>query len=161
VPFFLHGGPAMARGRGERLTPAPDLPDELHFVVVHPPFGVSAGDAYRQLAALREAGRLPPGADDPLPAALPTAGSVAPLLHNDLQPAVAAIAPIEGVMERLAAGGFPVLLSGSGSCAFALCATRQEAEGLGRSFRSAPGEVIHVVRALRGAAVPREIAGSE
>lgn len=159
VPFFLHGGPAMARGRGERLSPAPQLPGELHFVVVHPPFGVSAGDAYRSLSKLREAGRLPPGRDDPLPAVLPDARAIAPLLHNDLEPAVAAIAPIAGVLERLAQGGAPVLLSGSGSCAFALCATRAEAEALGRSIRSAPGEAIHVVGALREAADPREIAG--
>lgn len=159
VPFFVHGKPAVARGRGERLSPAPPPPEELHLVVLRPAFGVSAGDAYRSLAALREAGTLPPGRDEPLPAALPTAASVSAILHNDLEAAVAAIAPIREPMSRLASGGHPVLLSGSGSCAFALCATREEALALERSVRRAPGESIHVARALRQAPDPREIAG--
>ncbi|HWV39905.1 MAG TPA: 4-(cytidine 5'-diphospho)-2-C-methyl-D-erythritol kinase [Vulgatibacter sp.] len=157
VPFFVHGRPAVARGRGERLSPSPLLPEELHLVVLRPAFGVSAGDAYRSLAALRDAGILPPGEDVPLPPALPDAGAVAAVLHNDLEAAVAAIAPIREPMARLASGGHPVLLSGSGSCAFALCATREEALELARSVRSASDETIHVARALRQAPDPREI----
>lgn len=158
VPFFVHGRPAVARGRGERLSPAPTLPDELHLVVLRPAFGVSAGDAYRSLAALRDAKILPPGVDAPLPAELPDVAAVAGVLHNDLEAAVAAIAPIREPMDRLAAGGHPVLLSGSGSCAFALCASREEALALERSIRSASDETIHVVGALRQAPDPREIA---
>lgn len=40
VPFFIRGGTALARGRGERLTPMPRLRDGW-FVIVKPPEGFS------------------------------------------------------------------------------------------------------------------------
>ena len=36
VPFFLHGGTALAEGRGERITPLPDAPRTAILVVVPP-----------------------------------------------------------------------------------------------------------------------------
>ncbi|MCS6777225.1 MAG: 4-(cytidine 5'-diphospho)-2-C-methyl-D-erythritol kinase [Chloroherpetonaceae bacterium] len=48
VPFFLYGGTVVARGRGEELTPLPDIPP-LHLVVVKPEESVSTGWAYEQL----------------------------------------------------------------------------------------------------------------
>ncbi len=53
VPFFLVGGAATARGRGEQLTPLPDLPP-LWVVIVKPAESVSTGWAYGQLDALPE-----------------------------------------------------------------------------------------------------------
>jgi len=38
VPFFLAGGPAVCRGRGECVTPVGGL-GKLHFVLVRPPSG--------------------------------------------------------------------------------------------------------------------------
>ena len=50
VPFFLTGGTAAARGRGEILTPLPDI-EPFWLVVVKPDIGVSTGWAYNQLDA--------------------------------------------------------------------------------------------------------------
>jgi 4-diphosphocytidyl-2-C-methyl-D-erythritol kinase len=36
VPFFLHGGTALAEGRGERITALPDAPEAAILVVVPP-----------------------------------------------------------------------------------------------------------------------------
>src|SRR5207237_5315929 len=46
VPFFLAGGAAVARGRGELLQAIPD-PPSLWLVLVKPPLSVSPPWAYR------------------------------------------------------------------------------------------------------------------
>lgn len=51
VPFFLTGGTASVRGRGEKITPLPDAPP-LWLVVVKPEENVSTGWAYNQLDAI-------------------------------------------------------------------------------------------------------------
>jgi 4-diphosphocytidyl-2-C-methyl-D-erythritol kinase len=53
VPFFLTGGTAVARGRGENLTALPDAPPYA-LVVVKPEECVSTGWAYSQLDAIPE-----------------------------------------------------------------------------------------------------------
>jgi 4-diphosphocytidyl-2-C-methyl-D-erythritol kinase len=50
VPFFLAGGPARCRGRGERVEPVTGLP-RLHVVIAKPPTGVSTNAAFRMLDA--------------------------------------------------------------------------------------------------------------
>ena len=53
VPFFLTGGTASARGRGEAITPLPDVP--THWVViVKPEENVSTGWAYGELDSIPE-----------------------------------------------------------------------------------------------------------
>lgn len=150
VPFFLRGVPAHARGRGERLGPAPALP-ALHFVVVKPPFGVSAGDAYRTLARLREEGTLPQGRDRALPASFPDIAAVARALHNDLEAAVLRLHPELGELrQRLRrAGARGVLMSGSGSCVFGLFPTAATARDGARRLAVRPKEEVLVARALR------------
>jgi 4-diphosphocytidyl-2-C-methyl-D-erythritol kinase len=51
VPFFLSGGAAVCRGRGERTEQLPPIAP-LHFVVVKPPVGLSTADVYRAYPAL-------------------------------------------------------------------------------------------------------------
>lgn len=46
VPLFLVGGTALGSGRGERVTPLPDLP-ALPCVLALPPVGVSTPQAFR------------------------------------------------------------------------------------------------------------------
>ena len=48
VPFCVYGGTALARGRGEILTPLPP-PPPCWVVLAKPPIGVSTGEVYRQL----------------------------------------------------------------------------------------------------------------
>lgn len=51
VPFFLIGGTAVARGRGEKLTPLDDAPT-YPLVIVKPDQNVSTGWAYNELDTL-------------------------------------------------------------------------------------------------------------
>lgn len=53
VPFFLTGGTAVARGRGEDLTPLPDIAP-MHLVIIKPDESVSTGWAYNELDAIPE-----------------------------------------------------------------------------------------------------------
>lgn len=48
VPFFVLGGTALVEGRGERVTPLPDLPG-LWVVLLKPPIAVSTPAAFRAL----------------------------------------------------------------------------------------------------------------
>ncbi len=52
VPFFLHRGPAVCRGRGERIEPAPGL-GLMNFVVVRPPEGLATAAVYGSLPSGR------------------------------------------------------------------------------------------------------------
>lgn len=48
VPFMLHGGTMLARGRGERLTPLTALGGGV-FVIVKPSVDISTSDVYRRV----------------------------------------------------------------------------------------------------------------
>ncbi|MBQ7248446.1 MAG: 4-(cytidine 5'-diphospho)-2-C-methyl-D-erythritol kinase [Deltaproteobacteria bacterium] len=48
VPYCVQGGVALARGRGEVLTPLPDLP-ECRIVICKPSFSISTADLFHRL----------------------------------------------------------------------------------------------------------------
>ncbi|GGR04750.1 4-(cytidine 5'-diphospho)-2-C-methyl-D-erythritol kinase [Deinococcus ruber] len=124
VPFFLHSGPALAEGIGERLTPM-TLPP-LHLVLINPGTAVSAADAYRWLD---ETQQFTPPLDVPgIGTALAT-GQPLPYF-NALQAGVAARHPeIGAALAALSAAGLhSPLMSGSGSTCFALAHTRAQAQ---------------------------------
>lgn len=155
VAFGLLGATAIGTGRGEHLEPVPTT-GALHWVFVLADFGISAGDAYRELDRMRAAGQAPEPAayPDGLLAALHDGdpGRVAAELRNDLQPACVRLAPtLQHTLDagtRL--GALAGIVSGSGpTCAF-LCADLSAAtalaadltaEGIGRSTRVASGPV--------------------
>jgi len=53
VPFFLHSGAAVCRGRGEIVEPISALP-RMHFVVVKPPTCLSTAEVFSQWDQRRE-----------------------------------------------------------------------------------------------------------
>ena len=121
VPFFIRGGTALARGRGERLTPMPRLRDGW-FVIVKPPEGFSTPAMYRRLDD------LPP--EPPRPDAMPAA-----LAAGDIRavPPDSAVWDIESALR--AHGALAALLSGSGSAVFGLFAREDTARAAAETLR--------------------------
>ncbi len=131
-PMCLRSEPVVAEGRGERLTPAPDLP-ELHAVLVNPGVASPTGPVYRAYDAMGAPGR----ADRPrLPDAFESAQELAAVLarcRNDLEAPAVALAPgIGDALERLRDAPETLLarMSGSGATCFALCSGEMEAQSL-------------------------------
>jgi 4-diphosphocytidyl-2-C-methyl-D-erythritol kinase len=128
----LWAAPAIAEGRGERLSPAPGLP-LLDAVLVNPRIPVSTAGVYRRFDELGRFGDVAPPA---MPEAFESAAELAGWLssqRNDLEaPAVAAAPEVGAVLETLAGEPETLLarVSGSGGTCFALCAGDIEAEGL-------------------------------
>jgi 4-diphosphocytidyl-2-C-methyl-D-erythritol kinase len=147
VPFFLAGGPAIARGRGERIERVSPLAP-LHFVVVRPPQGLSTASVYARCQVPRE-----PRAAAPLIEALRRADmrKLRSLAFNRLEEAADTLSPwIARARRELARHDcLTYQMTGSGTAWFGICrharharrvAGRLFGRGLGRVFclRSAP-----------------------
>lgn len=128
----LWGAPVMAEGRGERLSPAPGLPD-LPAVLVNPGVPAPTGAVY---GAFDDLGRFGAVEVPPLPEAFESAEELAAWLsaqRNDLEAAAIRVAPpIGDVLEALSGEAETLLarMSGSGATCFALCTGDFEAEQL-------------------------------
>jgi 4-diphosphocytidyl-2-C-methyl-D-erythritol kinase len=131
VPFFLLGGTALGRGRGERLEPLPPLPEHA-VVLVKPAFGVATRDAYRWFDEWSGA----PGVETPIPASAEDWGSTLAGAANDLQPPVAARHPEIGqLVGRLRGSGASLAaMSGSGSAVFGLFPRMEDAESVAQEI---------------------------
>jgi 4-diphosphocytidyl-2-C-methyl-D-erythritol kinase len=144
VPFFLAGTAALVEGTGERVTPAGSLPP-WHVLVVKPPVDVSTRGAYAQLDAAGE--RPTRTRNESVSIAALTAlqrfefDAVERLLHNDFSDVIAASVPevATAIDALLAAGAHRALLSGSGSCVFALAPKRDRIEAIASRLQL-PGE---------------------
>ena len=125
VPFFFNGVAAWCTGRGEVISPLA-VGRQLDLVLVKPPAGLATADVYRRV-------RVPatPMNGEAAKAAL-ASGDVEALgkaLFNRLQEPAFELAPAVAEWHgRLSAMGTAgVLMSGSGSCLFALCRNASEA----------------------------------
>jgi 4-diphosphocytidyl-2-C-methyl-D-erythritol kinase len=134
VPFFLRGGPAWARGRGERLSPARVRPLDLVLLYpADPALAIRAGDAYRWLDEDR--GLAAP----PLPRR--ATRYRATLLGNDLEaPCLArrpALAPLLG--RLVGRGATTAIMSGSGPTVFGVFPDGRAARGAARAIEKEEG----------------------
>ena len=138
VAYFVSGGTARGRGRGDELEPLPDVP-RMSVVVVRPEVGVSTRDAYGWFDAAPPA--APTGLLD-VPADPEGWSRAWPLCGNDLQPPVEARHPeiADAVACLRAAGADLASMSGSGSAVFGLFAeaesARQAASGWPPGWRA-------------------------
>jgi 4-diphosphocytidyl-2-C-methyl-D-erythritol kinase len=142
VPFFLFGGAAVCRGRGEVIEPIVGAAP-LHFVLVKPPVDLSTADVYqayaKRVAAGGERGRAA-SRIDALVVALRRGRltDVGRLMRNSLQAAAATLTP----WVDKAKAAFDELdflahqLSGSGSAYFGLCRHAQHARRLATVLRA-------------------------
>ncbi len=151
VPFFLCGGTALAVGRGERMTPLPDVP-RAWLVLLVPPFTLP-GKTRRMYEALRTAD-FSDGA--------PTAALVSRIeagepidsgrLFNAFERAAFALFEELGAYRDalLEAGAERVHLAGSGPALFALAGGEAEARVVGERLKAEGGRVF-VARTLTAA----------
>ena len=125
VPFFIFQKPALARGIGEKLA-AVKLPRPLWFLMLVPPFQISAGWAYQVFDRLPGQKREPMRIRD----SYGELADLLPVLKNDLESAALTRYPEIALMKKelLACGARGALMSGSGPVTFGLFSTRKEAE---------------------------------
>ena len=116
VPVFVRGRSAWAEGRGERLTPV-ELPERC-FVVVHPRVHVPTAAVFQAPELTRNS---PP---------ITMSGFLQSGGRNDFEPVVRVRYPeVARALDWL--GQFaPARLTGTGSCIFAPCASRNEAQDI-------------------------------
>ena len=159
VPFALHGGNAIGRGRGEEITPILGR-GEFHWVLALADGGLSTPEVYRRCDELRgdEQVAEPEIADELLHALRSgDADQLAGALHNDLQAAALSLRPtLRGLLESgIEFGALAGLVSGSGpTCAFLVrdgehaldVAVALTATGACRTVKraSGPGSGAHV-----------------
>ncbi len=130
VPFFLVQTAALVEGTGERVTALGAVPP-WHAVILKPPAAVSTAWAYEQIDATPRASR-PRNSSVSLEMAESLQRSdfdrAVSLLRNDfhdvLLPAIPEIAKARDLLR--AAGAQNALMTGSGSCVFALVRTQRE-----------------------------------
>jgi 4-diphosphocytidyl-2-C-methyl-D-erythritol kinase len=154
VPFFLAGTGALVEGTGERVTPIGTLPP-WWAIVVRPHASVPTARAYGLIAELRERTGPPPTrprsesismrAVDALQRA--DFAALQATLDNDFhEPILAAYPQVAAATRALeAAGAERPLLSGSGSCVFALFETEAQARGVLAAFDARTAEATFAV----------------
>ncbi len=160
VPFFLAGGPAICRGRGERVAPLdvasrwgrlPTCRHGLHglsFVVVRPPEGLATAAVY---GVCRPA--VEPRPVGPLLEALERGdwNEAGRRLWNRLQPAAGSLSPwvrrLEQQFARLDCLGHA--MSGSGTSYFGLCRHARHARRSARCLRADGFGTVFAVRSCR------------
>ena len=157
VPFFLHGGAAYGKGRGELLTRLPDPPG-IPLLLLLPEERISTAEAFRLLDERRKSAKVdlePSGADATfrmmLELGFQDAGR---LLENDFEPVIFGQHPHFAVLREslVREGAFWARMSGSGSTiagAFPDLATRDHAcEVLRKEVNVVTAETIRRAEAL-------------
>jgi len=132
VPFFVFGGPAIACGIGERLSPARVPP--FWCVLVNPGFAVKTKKVYNNLSLT-----LTPAEETTIVEWLGgMTADPAALLHNDLETSTFALFPeLVQLKEALRSEGAQgVLMSGSGPTVFGLFGSEAEARTAAERLRT-------------------------
>lgn len=130
VPFFLVQTAALVEGTGERVTALGAVPP-WHAIVIKPPVSVSTAWAYERIDAAALPSRPRNGSASLAMAEALQRGEferVTSLLHNDFHDAVVQAMPEVGrALDLLSnAGAEKAIMTGSGSCVFALAQTAEQ-----------------------------------
>ncbi|MDQ2681712.1 MAG: 4-(cytidine 5'-diphospho)-2-C-methyl-D-erythritol kinase [Candidatus Eremiobacteraeota bacterium] len=128
VPFFLCCTGALVEGTGQRVTAVGELP-QWHALIVKPPVSVSTAQAYakldrRQLEQRPRSGSISLQALEALQRA--EFDRLDALLMNDFQTAEIAPQIGQALAALRSAGAAHPIMSGSGSCVFALATERAQ-----------------------------------
>ena len=136
IPFFLQDKPALAIGRGEKVTPLAPFPAlrGAAFLLIHPGFGIATAWAYKELARFPAALNGQPGRAEKLVSLLNTADlAVAGAeFYNSLEAPALDKYPLLALYQEFlqANGAAAALMSGSGSTTFAIVRSEADARRL-------------------------------
>lgn len=151
VPFFLTGGTAVARGRGELIEPVPtaDSP-QFTFVVVYPGHTVPTASVYGSL----NLGLTIPKVDLRVflqALGQSTKGSI-PKFHNALaEPFRHEYPLLAELQDRISeTTGSPFWVTGSGSAMFTVVESRDEGDDISRRLRAMAAGEAFVCKSLPG-----------
>jgi 4-diphosphocytidyl-2-C-methyl-D-erythritol kinase len=149
VPFFLDGGAAICRGRGEQVEKLPGV-RPLHFVIVKPDVSLSTADVYRAhdtLAGL-DASQLASSSREFLSSLRENRMQPGRWMQNRLQSAAALLSPwIERLRTAFDRLGFVAhQLSGSGSAYFGVCRHARQARRLATILKTQQLGLVFVTR---------------
>ena len=142
VPFFLHDKPALAVGRGEKVSVLENFPalSGRAFFLVHPGFGIATPWAYQALAKFPAALNGQKGRAQKLVVKLQGGDlrAASNEFYNSLEAPALDKFPVLRLFQEflLAEGALAALMSGSGSTTFAIAENLAAAEGLGEKFKS-------------------------
>ncbi|WP_277423822.1 4-(cytidine 5'-diphospho)-2-C-methyl-D-erythritol kinase [Staphylospora marina] len=130
IPFCVHSGTAVAKGRGEILEPLP-APPPCWVVLAKPAHGVSTADVFGRL----NVGAISERPDTEAMAEAVCSGDfdrITGLLGNVLEPVTMGMHPEVGKIKRkmLEFGAEGALMSGSGPTVFALVRKESKAKRL-------------------------------
>lgn len=140
VPFSMVGGQAIGRGRGDVLQSI-DVEQPIHLVVVMSNGHLSTPAVYAELDRLRdEQVKVPDSLDGDFLDAWRRGDAVAlaPLLHNDLQPAALSLMPelAETLEQVMGSGALAAIVSGSGPSVIGLAQSATHAREIEASLRA-------------------------
>jgi 4-diphosphocytidyl-2-C-methyl-D-erythritol kinase len=138
VPFFLSGGTALVEGRGERVTPLPDL-EPRWLALLNPGVPLSTAAVFRELKpAEYGSGEITRSY------MLRAAEALALPLFNSLEAAAERLEPAIAACRRrmVSAGAGQVLLSGSGPTLFALAGDERHATHLAAAAGALPSHFV-------------------
>ncbi|MDD5491476.1 MAG: 4-(cytidine 5'-diphospho)-2-C-methyl-D-erythritol kinase [bacterium] len=139
VPFFITGGTALAKGRGERLTLWPGIP-AFRLVLVKPLMGISTAWAYKNLKiSLTKQPKNIKIIHNSL--RKKRFNQLEEYLQNDLESVCISKYPsiLEIKHRLLALGATAALMSGSGSTVFGLVVSRTAENRIKEVFSRAKG----------------------
>ncbi|MBD5782146.1 4-(cytidine 5'-diphospho)-2-C-methyl-D-erythritol kinase [Pelagicoccus sp. NFK12] len=151
-PLFLHGKPLVMRGRGELLSSISEEARQRlvgrELVLFKPSFSIGTAWAYRSLSGSGGRFDAREWAERRLSAWEAGEISLEALLHNSFQtPTFRKFSAFPAMFERLEAQGFACLMSGSGSCCFALADSPAQAKTLISQVKERWGERCFAERA--------------
>ncbi len=135
VPFFLQGGTAVGKGRGEKLEPLPDLPP-LAVVIIFPGVGISTAKAYGMLS---RSGSRDCKEDLKIIVKHIEKGDIIGVknhLRNDLEEGVLKAFPevFDARLELGRTGADLAMMTGSGSACYGLYRSKERADEAARKL---------------------------
>ncbi|MCK4352580.1 4-(cytidine 5'-diphospho)-2-C-methyl-D-erythritol kinase [candidate division WOR-3 bacterium] len=144
VPFFLKGGTAIVKGRGEIIEPLPRPKSPIWLILVYPGFSISTAWAYKKIKNYLTKGKW----DFKILIDNIKKGDIESLaknLHNDFEELTFHKYPVLLKIKKklLDLGALGASLSGSGSCVYGILRKREEAK-----FRDLPATQLWQVGEL-------------